>query len=351
MENDTAPLTSVALGDLAGMLEADAPEVDLEITGVATIEDAGPHDLTFLSNERYVVALQSSRAGAVLVAADYDGDAPMPMLRSGSPRLAFARAVALFHPPRPRAPGIHPTAVVPESCSLGAGVAIGPYVVLGERVTVGDDCTLHAHAVVYDDVVMGRACEIHSHACVREGVKLGDRVVLQNGAMIGADGFGFEPEADGALRKVPQVGTVQLGDDVEVQANACIDRPVLGATSVGRGTKIDNLAQIGHGCTVGEHSILCGQVGLAGSTRVGNHVMLGGQVGSGGHIVIGDGAKVGAQSGLAQDLEGGKEYLGSPAFPKGDALRSMMYLGRLHELARRIKKLEKAVVKLSAPAD
>lgn len=348
MQTDAAPITAIPLSELAARLSAEAPEAEIEITGVATIDDAGPHDLTFLANDGYVQALQSSKAGAVLVARDYDGKAPMPMLRAANPRLAFAQAVALFYPPRRPAAGIHPTAVVPESCKLGSGVAVGPYAVLGENVTVGDDCVLHAHAVVYADAVLGKACEIHSHACVREGVMLGDRVVLQNGAMIGADGFGFEPRADGSLEKVPQVGTVRLEDDVEIQANACVDRSVLGATVIARGTKIDNLAQIGHGCTVGEHTVICGQVGLAGSTHVGNHVMLGGQVGSGGHLRIADRVKVGAQAGVVQDLAEGREYLGSPAVDKGEALRSLVYLPRLHHMARDIRRLEKAVASLRA---
>lgn len=347
MPSDT--LTSISLRDLARELDLPPPEVDVEITGVATIDDAGPGDLTFLANDAYRAALKTSRAGAVLVETAFEGDVPMPVLRAERPRLAFARLIARFHPPKPRTASVHPTAIVPASCTLGARVSIGAYAVLGENVRVGAGTTIHPHAVVYDDVRMGAGCEIHSHATVREGVVLGDRVVLQNGAVIGSDGFGFEPSAGGGFEKVPQVGTVVLGDDVEVQANACVDRSALGATRVGRGTKIDNLAQIAHGCIVGEDTIICGQVGLAGSTHVGNRVMLGGQVGSSGHIRIGDGTQVAAQSGVIQDLEPNAVYGGTPATPMGVALRTAAWLPKLPELARQVKQNTRAIEKLQAP--
>jgi UDP-3-O-[3-hydroxymyristoyl] glucosamine N-acyltransferase len=340
----TAP--AVTLSELARRLGVDPPAEDRPITGVNTIEEAGPTEITFLSNEAYVQALQASRAGAVLVATTYDGRAPMPMLRTENPRLAFARLVEHFHRPPARRAGVHATAVVADSCVLGSDVAIGAYAVLGERVRVGDGTTIHPHCVIYDDVTMGAACELHSHVTIREGVELGDRVVLQSGAVIGADGFGFEPDENGSLRKVPQVGTVRLGDDVEVQANACVDRAAIGATVIGRGAKIDNLVQVAHGCKVGEHAILCGQVGLAGSTRIGNRAMLGGQVGSSGHITVGDGAQVAAQSGIITNLEAGKSYGGTPAMELKDALRSALYLPRLPEMARGIKKLEREVAAL-----
>jgi UDP-3-O-[3-hydroxymyristoyl] glucosamine N-acyltransferase len=348
MPTDT--VTTISLRDLARRLEIDPPDVDVEITGVATIEDAGPGDITFLANERYAVALKESQAGAVLVATGYDGDPPMPMLRAPNPRLAFATLIRMFHPAPVRRATVHPSAVVPESCRIGRDVAIGAYAVLGEDVHVGDGTTIHAHAVVYDGARLGTGCEIHSHATIREGVLLGDRVVLQNGAVVGADGFGFEPDEQGRLVKVPQVGTVRLGDDVEVHANACVDRSALGATTVGRGTKIDNLAQIAHGCTIGEDAAICGQVGLAGSTHIGNNVMLGGQVGSSGHIRIGDRTQVAAQSGVIQDLEPDSAYGGTPAVPMGKALRTALYLPQLPELARQIKKNTKDIEALRAAA-
>jgi UDP-3-O-[3-hydroxymyristoyl] glucosamine N-acyltransferase len=335
----------MSLQELAHTLEVEAPAVEVEITGLGTIEEAGPTELTFLSNDRYTARLATSRAGAALVPTDFAGEAPMPLLRTDQPRIAFARALEIFHPVHKPAPGVHPTALVPESCELGADVHVGAYVVLGEGVRVGARSVLHPHCVLYDGVTLGADCEIHSHASLREGIVLGDRVVVQNGCVIGADGFGFEPDAQGRLQRVPQVGTVRLGDDVDVQANACIDRSALGATRIGRGTKIDNLAQIAHGCVVGEDTVLCGQVGLAGSTVVGSRVMLGGQVGSSGHIQIGDGTRVAAQSGIITDLPAGEEFGGTPAMPLKRALRAALFLGELPDMARRIKKLERALEK------
>ena len=351
MSSQTEAVTSIPLKELAALLGIDPPGEDLEITGVSTIEAAGQGDVTFLANDRYAVKLKDSRAGAVLVAADYEGEAPMPMLRTNKPRLAFAQLLALFHPPRGRTPGIHATAIVPESCTLGVDLAIGAYVVVGENVKLGDRVTLHSHTVVYDDVEIGADSVIHSHVALREGITLGKNVIVQNGAMLGPDGFGFEPDEQGHLQRVPQVGTVEIGDDVDIQANACVDRAALGATVLGTGTKVDNLAQIAHGCTVGEHSVICGQVGLAGSTRVGKRVMLGGQSGCSGHIEIGDGAQVAAQSGVIFDLEAGKSYGGTPAIPFQKALRASLFLGELPTFSRSLKKLQKAVAKIETRLD
>ena len=308
-----------------------------------TIQEAGPTDLAFMADLRYAAALADCRAGAVLVPADYGGEAPMPVLRAPRPRLAFARAVALLAPAPTRPSGVHATALVPRSCTLGAGVWIGAYTVLGEDVRVGAGTAVHAHCALYDGVTIGADCEIHSHVAIRAGVTLGDRVLVQNGVVIGADGFGFEPTEDGRYHKVPQVGTVRIADDVEVQANACVDRAAIGATVIGRGTKIDNLTQVAHGCTIGEDSILCGQVGLSGSTQVGNRVLLGGQVGVADHMRIGDGARVAAQSGVIQDLPGDRSYGGTPTMDLKDALRAALFLSRLPEIARDVKKLKRAV--------
>ena len=348
MSTPPEAITSISLQELARRFDLPVPDTDVEITGVNTIDDAGPSELTFLSNERYAVKLKDSQAGAVLVADDFEGETPMPALRTARPRLVFADILTLFHPPARGPSGIHPTAIVPPSCTIGSDVSIGAYVVLGERVVLGDRTTLHAHVVVYDDVEIGSDCILHSHVSVREGIRLGTRVVVQNGAMLGTDGFGFEPDERGHLRRIPQVGTVEIGDDVDIQSNACVDRAALGATVVGNGVKIDNLAQIAHGCTVGEHSVICGQVGLAGSTHVGRHVMLGGQVGCSGHIEIGDGAQVAAKSGVIFDLPGGASYGGVPAMELKKALRSALFIGELPGFHRSIKKLERTVARLEA---
>jgi UDP-3-O-[3-hydroxymyristoyl] glucosamine N-acyltransferase len=233
---------------------------------------------------------------------------------------------------------------------LGRNVSIGAYVVLGERVKVGEGATLHPHCVVYHDAEIGAGALLHSGAVVREGVKLGRGVILQNGAVVGADGFGFAPRGDGSWHKIPQSGTVELGDDVEVQALACVDRATVGKTTVGRGTKIDNLVQVGHGCRIGEDSILCGQVGLAGTTRVGNRVTLAGQVGTAGHLTIGDGATVAAQSGVVGDVEPGATVGWTPAMEMREVRGIMVNLPRLPDLVKRVRALEKLLEAQPPPA-
>lgn len=336
--------------DLAQRLGASVdPRLDLDIRGVAPMEEAGPGELTFLSNPSYARRLKDSQASAVLVDPAYAGEAPMALVRIANPYLAFAKAIALFHPPATTAPGVHPTAVLGADVVLGRGVSIGPYVVVGDRVRIGDGTTIHPHCVVYADAEVGAGCLLHSGAVVREGVRLGNGVILQNGAVIGADGFGFAPRGDGTWHKIPQAGRVTLGDDVEVQALSCVDRATVGVTTVGRGTKIDNLVQVGHGCRIGEDTLLCGQVGLAGSTKVGNRVTLAGQAGTAGHLTIGDGATVAAQSGVIGDVEPGSSVGMSPAMDLQQARSVMIALARLPELAKRVKALEKSIPGSSTP--
>lgn len=351
MQDQPPALASISLRDLAERLGIDAPETDMEITGLSTIDQAGPTQLAFLQNDRYAERLKRSKAGAVLVPEDFDGEVPMPTLRTKKPRLAFAEALRLFHPEKPVAPGIHATAIVPASCALGADVHIGAYVVLGENVRLGDRVVIHPHCAIYDDAVLGDDCLIHSHVSIRESLTIGARVVVQNGATIGPDGFGFEPDEHGHLQRIPQVGGVEIGDDVDIQANACVDRSALGNTIIGRGVKIDNLAQVAHGCTIGEHSVICGQAGLAGSTELGKHVMLGGQAGCSGHIKVGDGAQISAQAGVIFDLEGNEQYGGTPALPLQTALRAAVFLPKLPEFSKRIKALERSLAKLEQARD
>lgn len=323
--------------------------LDVEIRGVAPMDEAGPGEVTFLSNPSYARRLKDSRASAVLVDPAFSGEASIPLLRIANPYLAFAKAIAFFHQPPQPPPGVHPTVVLGQDVVLGRGVSIGAYAVLGDRVRVGDGATIHPHCVVYPDAVLGAGALLHSGAVVREGVRLGRGVILQNGAVVGADGFGFAPRGDGSWHKIPQAGTVELGDDVEVQALACIDRATVGTTTVGRGTKIDNLVQVGHGCHIGEDTLLCGQVGLAGSTRVGNRVTLAGQAGTAGHMSIGDGATIAAQSGVVGDVEPGTTMGGTPALELRDARAVYLSLPRLPEFIKRVKALEKAVGIKDAP--
>ncbi len=347
MPSSPDAISTHSLHELAARFDIEPPKRDLEITGLNTIDDAGPSELTFLANDRYAVRLKDSKAGAALVPADFEGSAPMPMLRTERPRMVFAELLALFHPPRAHVVSRHPTAVVPESCTLGAGVSIGAFVVLGENVQVGAGSILHPHCVLYDDVVLGSGCEIHSHVSIREGSVLRDRVLIHNGTIIGADGFGFEPDARGHLHKVPQVGIVEIGSDVELGANVCVDRAALGATRIGDGTKVDNQVQIAHGCSIGRHTILCGQVGIAGSAKIGNHVVIGGQAGTAGHIEIGDGANIAGCAGVMGDIEPGIQVAGMPAIPLKEALRAALYAPKMPGMSRRLKKLERTVADLA----
>ena len=305
--------------------------------------DASHHEVTFLANPKYTPQLQTSQAGAVLVAQDFAGHPPMPTLRVDHPYLAFAQAIELFHRKPQLPPGLHPTAVMGRDVTLGQNVTIGAYTVIGDRVQIDDDVTIHPHCTIYDDVKIGAGSLLHSHVVLREDVQVGKRVILQNGVVIGADGYGFVPLGDGSFYKILQAGTVVLDDEVEVQAQTSIDRATVGTTRIGQGTKIDSLVQIGHGCKVGQHSLLCGQVGLAGSTQVGNHVTLAGQVGAAGHLTIGDRVVAAAQTGIHQSLAPGARVVGAPAMEHKLGIRALTQIKRLPELVRRLTTLERNV--------
>ncbi len=315
---------------------------EVEIAAVAPIEDATPGTLTFLADRRLAPKLATTRASAVLLPPAAD-DVPLPSLRAAHPYVAFVAALELLHPPRARpAAGVHPTAVVAASARLGPGASIGPHVAIGERVTIGRDAVLHAGVTLYEDVCLGDEFTAHAGAVVREAVRIGDRVILHAGAVIGSDGFGYVPLPEGN-RKIPQIGSVVLEDDVEIGANATIDRAALGTTLVGRGTKIDNLVMVGHGCRIGAHCLLAGQVGLGGGTTVGERVMMGGQAGAAGHFTIGDGAQIGAQAGMHRNVPPGSVYSGYPAMEAGLWRRVTVSMARLPDIFRRLRRIERAL--------
>jgi len=319
---------------LGARLENGAPET--EITGIAGIEEAGPGHITFVANPKYAAAAKTTRASAVIVADDFPA-IPAAVLRSKNPYLAFARCLELFYPPMKYGAGIHPTAVFHSSARIGENAHIGPYVVVGEDVVIGKNAVLLAHVVIYRGVIIGDNFFGHAHAVVREGCRLGNNVLLQNGAVIGADGFGFAKDDAGRWHKIPQPQAVVIGDDVEIQANSCIDRASVGGTRIGRGTKIDNLVQVGHGSRIGEDALLASQVGLAGSTEIGNKVILTGQVGVVGHCKVGDGAIVTPQSGVAGDIEAGATVSGAPAVDHKLWLKYSALLSKLPEIARAVR--------------
>jgi UDP-3-O-[3-hydroxymyristoyl] glucosamine N-acyltransferase len=329
------------LADLAQHLGATLQgDPAILITGVASIETAGPGDLTFVANPKYAALARTTRAGAVLVEPDFT-EISASTLRITNPYLAFARAIELFYKSPAYPPGIHPTAVISPSAKIGANPHIGAYVVIGDNVTLGDNAVLLPHAVIYAHVRAGNNLLLHSHAVVREHCWLGDNVVLQNGAIVGADGFGFARQSDGSWYKILQSGPAVLEDNVEIQANACIDRASIGETRIGNGAKVDNLVQVGHGSTVGTNTLLCAQVGLAGSTIIGKGVILAGQVGVAGHCTVGDGAIATAQSGIPGDVAPGKVVSGYPAIDNRQWLRVVALVNRLPELLRGMKASEK----------
>jgi UDP-3-O-[3-hydroxymyristoyl] glucosamine N-acyltransferase len=331
------------LSDIAKALNArieNAP-ANTEITGVAGIEHAARGHLTFVSNPKYNAAAKTTKASAVIVAENFPAISA-GMLRSNNPYLAWAKAIELFYRPPTYAPGIHPTAVVHPTAKkkLGEHAHIGPYVVIDEDVVIGDNAVLLAHVVIYRGVTIGNNFLAHAHAVVREFCHLGDNVLLQNGAVVGCDGFGFAKNEDnGHWHKIVQSGNVVVESEAEIQANTCIDRASIGETRIGRGSKLDNLVHIGHSCTIGHDTLLCAQVGLAGTTEVGNNVILAGQVGVSGHVKIGDGAIAIAQSGIPHDVPAGAMVSGAPAIDHKLWLKCCAAYAKLPEIARAVRKL------------
>jgi len=337
------------LGELADRLGAELRgDPQVEVTGVKGIEAAGPSEITFVANPRYSALARTTKAAAVLVEPEFP-EVPTPTLRLKNPYLAFSRALGLFYQPPAYPPGIHLTAVIDPTAEIGEGAHIGAYVVIGPSVRVGPHATLLPHVVLYTGVQAGSHLFAHAHAVVREGCILGDHVTLENGAVVGADGFGFAKNEAGHWEKIPQSGPVRLGDRVDVQANACIDRATVGATEIGAGAKIDNLVQVGHGSRVGENTLLCAQAGLAGSSVVGNNAILAGQAGVAGHCELGDGVILTAQSGVSHDVAAGKMLSGSPAFDNRIWLRAVTIFQRLPELLKRLDRLEKRIGASAAP--
>ena len=323
---------------LSATLEGDAGRV---VRGVAPLESAGPDDVSFLTDGRYRAAAQTSRAGAFVAGAGVTG-LPAPVLRVAAPQQAMIDLLLLFHPAPPLVAGVHPTAIVAADARIDATAAVGPLVVIEAGARIGARALVGALSYVGAGVEIGEECVLGPHVTLLTGTRFGRRVLVHPGAVIGADGFGFA--FDGAQhRKIPQTGGVVVEDDVEIGANCAIDRATFGNTIVRRGTKIDNLVQLGHNVEVGEHSILVAQVGVSGSSRLGRGVVLAGQVGVADHVRVGDGALVGAQAGVAGDLDAGGRYLGTPARPSLEAKRIFAAESRLPELLRRVRALERAV--------
>lgn len=317
----------------------------MEITGVAGMEQAGPTELTFLANPKYAHKVKHSRAAAILVNEALPLPAPLSLV-SSNPYHDFARALALFYqPPRPN-PGIHSQAAIAATARIGEGASIGAFAVVGENVVIGRNAVLHPHVVIYEGAQIGDDFLAHSHAAVREYCRIGNRVILQNGAVVGGDGFGFAKTAEGTHFKIVQSGKTVIEDDVEIQSLTSVDRATMGETRVKRGAKIDSLVQIGHACVVGEDNIICAQTGLAGSSILEKNVLLAGQVGISGHLTIHDNAVVYAQSGVGGDVAAGSVISGSPAFAARDWLRAITAFPKLPDILRSMRQLENRVREL-----
>jgi UDP-3-O-[3-hydroxymyristoyl] glucosamine N-acyltransferase len=361
------------LRDIARMLHAEVEGDDgLEIRRVAKIEEAGEGDITFVANPKYARFLTSTRASAVIVArtlgsphrkderesrvasgsADPKAGAgdgvPPALVRVDDPYASFLFVLQAFNPPQPPLPpGIHSTAVIDPSTQLGRDVRIGANVVVGPQCTIGDGTMISHNVVIGSGVVIGAGTLLYSNVTVREGSRIGARVIIQPGAVIGSDGFGFAPLPDGSYKKIPQLGVVVIEDDVEIGANCTVDRATMGETRIGKGTKLDNLIQVAHNVVIGEHTVMAAQAGISGSTKVGSHCMIGGQVGFTGHIDIADGTKIGAQSGVHRSVtETGTAIFGSPAFPQRQALRIMGAMPQLPDLLATVRELKEEVEEL-----
>lgn len=331
------------LSELAKLTGARVEGPDVEISGAAGLDEAGEGHVTFLANPRYTPRVNTTHASAIYLSEEAQTDREISILRVKDPYLAYTRALRIFHPEAELEPFVHPSAVIDPTARIAARVAIGACVVIGRNVFVGDDVHIHPNVTVYDDVTIGRESVIHSGVAVRERTVIGERVVIHNNAVIGCDGFGYAKDEQKRWLKIPQAGRVVIEDDVEIGAGTTIDRASVGESRIGRGSKVDNLVQIGHSCSVGEDSLLCAQVGLAGSSHIGSRVILAGQAGVAGHLTIGDDVVLTAKSATSHDIPAGKVISGIPAFDNKDWLRSTAAFRRLGEMQRTLRELQRKI--------
>jgi UDP-3-O-[3-hydroxymyristoyl] glucosamine N-acyltransferase len=319
----------------------DGKTADVEITGAAGLDEASENQVTFLANPRYTPRVNTTRASAIFLSEEAATDRDIAILRVKDPYLAYTRALRIFHPQPQLEPHIHPSAVIDPSARVATNVSIAACAVIGRNVEIAEGVCIHPNVTIYEDVSIGRDSTIHSGVAIRERTVIGERVVIHNNAVVGCDGFGYAKDEERRWLKIPQTGRVVIEDDVEIGAGTTIDRASVGESRIGRGTKLDNLVQIGHSCTVGEDSLLCAQVGLAGSSHIGNRVILAGQAGVAGHLTIGDDVVLTAKSATSHDIPAGKIISGIPAFDNKDWLRATAAFRRLAEIQRSVRQLEK----------
>jgi len=339
-------MTVSELAALVGGQLASGADGSAKISGAAALAEALPGEVTFFGNPKYLPKLRASRATVALVPLAFAEEVPAACIRCENPTLAFSKVIEKFAPPPVHfAPGVHPTAVVAPGVRLGAGVSIQPHAVIEAGASIGDGTVVGAHSYIGHEAQIGGGCLIHPRVMIGFRCKIGSRVILHSGAVLGGDGFGFELQ-DGRHVKIPQIGIVQVDDDVEIGANSTVDRARFGRTWIGEGTKIDNLVQIGHNVVIGKHCILCAFVGVSGSTKIGDYVTLAGQVGTVGHVEIGDGVIVGAQAGVSKTLAAKQIYMGSPAVPAREWKEQVAQIHSLHKLRARVARLEQLLGEL-----
>ena len=326
-------LAETSGGELVG-------DPSLQITGAASLAEATPGEVSFFANRKYIGLLRKTRASAVFVPADFAEPIPAAQIRVSNPTKAFEQVVLKFAPkPITFAPGIHPTAVIDPSAQLGQRVSIQPHVVIEAGARIGDDTIIGAGGYIGHETTIGSSCLIYPRVTIRERSRIGSRVIIHSGAVIGADGFGFEM-VDGRQQKIQQFGLVQIDDDVEIGANTTIDRARFGRTWIQEGAKIDNLVQVAHNVVIGKNTVIAAQTGIAGSVQIGQRVLIGGQVGIIGHVEIGDNTAIGAQSGISKNISGGA-WWASPAVPLAEAKQQIAWVRRLGKLFARVKEIEK----------
>ncbi|MBC8206304.1 MAG: UDP-3-O-(3-hydroxymyristoyl)glucosamine N-acyltransferase [Kiritimatiellales bacterium] len=328
---------------IGGTLEGDG---NIEIQGVAGIREAASSQISFMSNPKYASQAAATQAGVVIVSEDWTGECPAALIRTQNPDAAFAQAATLFYTPVPAPePGVHPSAVVADDAELGEGVCIGPLCVIEPGVKIGAQSVISAQCYIGRQVTIGTDSFLYPHVSVRESVIIGDRTIIHNGTVVGSDGFGYSVDSDGVRTKIPQIGSVKIGNDVEIGANVTIDRARFGQTTIGNGTKIDNLVQIAHNVTIGENAVIIAQVALAGSCSIGDRTIIAGHAGVAGHIKVGNDVVIAAKTGVTKDVEPGQCVMGMPAVSESQYKRSLASVALLPKLKKRLAALEKEVRK------
>ncbi len=321
-----------------GTVEGDG---NIDIRGVAGIGEAGEGEISFIANPRYAAEAAVTKASAVIVSEDWDSACSSALIRAKNPDEAFAKAAMLFYAPPPRpAPGIHPSAVVSAGAEVGKDVSIGAFCIIESGAKIGDRTVILPQCYIGRNAILGEDCWLYPQVSLREDVRIGRRTIVHNGTVIGSDGFGYSVDGQGVRTKIPQIGIVEIGDDVEIGANVTIDRARFGKTRIGCGVKIDNLVQIAHNVVIGDHAVIIAQVAIAGSSHIGDKVIIAGQAGIAGHLHVGSGAVIGAKAAVTKDVESGAYMIGVPAMPAAKFKRTQAGMMLLPKLKERVAALE-----------